>query len=217
MRSMKEIFYSYGVLDPQGRHVNGTDKETNHHYGDAYEGLFAQHDINLCTYPSGWQSRYCNLCGSDTSHFVTCPHYKLTRDGVHLMLEVGVADGSSLCAWREIFPNALCVGLDIHHSDKAHGERIEFHLGDATSQHDCERAAGGRQFDLIVDDAMHHIMCVLPTLLFLWPYIRPGGLYVVEEFEGINSLRPNVTSLFPFSEIVETTGPSGGCEPLVVF
>ncbi len=189
MRSVRDIFHSWGVLDADGKHVNGTDKETNHHYGDAYEDMFRAYDLNL----HGWYS---------------------TRDKVKLMMEVGIADGSSLCAWRDIFPNALCVGLDIHHSDKAHGDRIEFHLGDQRSKEDCERAAAGRQFDFICEDATHDIGNTLLTLYWLWPFVKPGGIYVVEEWAGID--RERISALFPTALLVNTIGPSGGIEPLVV-
>jgi len=189
MLSIAEIFRSYGVLDAQGRHVNGTDKMTNHNYGDAYERII-------------------------DNAFLTGP--ALARNTVRIMMEVGIADGSSLLAWREIFPNALCVGMDIHHADKAHGERIEFHKGDQRIQADCESAAAGRQFDFIVEDATHQLEDSLRTLLYLWPFVCPGGLYVIEEFANIGALRKNVVTLFPFAEVVDTIGSFGGVEPLVV-
>lgn len=179
MKTIAEIFRSYAIFDGQGRHTNGTDKESNHHYGDAYERLFPD------------------------------------REAVRLMMEVGVADGSCLRAWRAVFPNATCVGLDIHHSDRAHGERIEFHLGDQCSKEDCERAAAGRQFDLIVEDATHQLVNTLLTMYWLWPSIKPGGLYVVEEWSNLD--RHRILSMWPNAEIVDTVGPSGGVEPLVVF
>lgn len=192
MKTIREIFRSYAVFNDEGLHVNGTDKESNHHYGDAYERILSWDA------PTGlpllWQ--------------------KMRRENIRLMMEIGVADGSSLLAWREVFPNATVVGMDIHHSDKAHGDRIEFHLGDQRSKDDCERAAAGRLFDLIVDDATHLLDDTLRTLYWMWPSVRPGGLYVVEEWPNVD--RERITSLWPFAEIVDTTGPSGGCEPLVV-
>jgi cephalosporin hydroxylase len=193
MRSITDIFRSYGVLDAQGRHVNGTDKETNHHYGDAYEKLVDDH----------------------FRHYDTIK-YDDPREAVELMMEVGIADGSSLLAWSEVFPNAICVGLDIHQSNRAHGDRIEFVLGDQRSKQDCDFAASNRQFDFICEDGTHLLEDSLRTLLYLWPYVRPGGLYVIEEFAGVGSLRENITFLWPCAQIVDTVGPSGGVEPLVV-
>jgi cephalosporin hydroxylase len=155
---------------------------------------------------------------SDFGH-APLPDDRPSREEVKLMMEVGVADGSSLLAWCEIFPNALCVGMDIHHSDKAHGERIEFHLGDQHVQADCERAAAGRQFDMIVEDATHKLEDTLLTLFYLWPSVRPGGLYVVEEWYCGNSpdVQRVIKELWPFVQIVKTSGPHIDDEPLIVF
>ena len=181
MNPMREIMRSYAVFDAEGRHVNGSDKQSNHNYGDAYESLF---------------------------------NGMVDRAAVKLVMEVGVADGSCLLAWRDIFPNATVVGMDIHHSDRAHGARVEFHLGDQRVREDCERAAAGRQFDLIVEDATHKIANTLLTLYWLWPFVRPGGLYVVEEWENVD--RDRIRALFPCAEIVGTCGPHIADEPLVV-
>lgn len=189
MKSIAEIFRSYAVFGPDGQHVNGTDKQSNHSYGDAYEGLFRS---------------------------VMEPYTGCIRESIKLVMEVGVADGSCLLAWRDIFPNATIVGMDIHHSDKAHGERIEFHIGDQRVQRDCERAAAGRQFDMIVEDATHKLPDTLLTLFWLWPFVKPGGVYVVEEWEGAAGCRRNLTSVFPYAEIVGTSGPHIQDEPLIV-
>lgn len=189
MRTVAEIFSSYEELDSEGRHVNGTDKNgPNHSYGDAYERILGGYGLSTDV-----------------------------RKDIGLMMEVGVADGSSLRAWCEVFPNAIIVGMDIHHSDKAHGDRIEFHLGDQRSQVDCENAAAGRMFDVIVEDATHEIDGNLLTLFWLWPFIRPGGLYIIEEFANVGANRERIKSLWPNVEIVGTCGPSGQDEPLVVF
>lgn len=181
MKSIVDIFRSCAVLDADGKHVNGSDKMSNHSYGAAYEMIIGT-----------------------------------LRTEARLVMEIGVADGSSLLGWSEVFPFALCVGMDIHPSSKAQGDRIEFNLGDQRSQSDCERVADRRLFDFICEDATHNLEDSLRTLLFMWPHVRPGGIYVIEEFSGIGSLTRNVKSLFTFAEVIDTIGPFGGIEPLVV-
>lgn len=185
MRSIAEIFRSHAVFDTDGRHVNGTDKESNHRYGDAYERLFPN------------------------------------RESVKLMMEVGVTDGSCMLAWHEVFPNATVVGMDIEPSAGARiivlPLRMEFHYGDQRVRADCERAAKGRQFDFIIEDATHELANTLLTLYYLWPFIKPGGIYVVEEWENADADRHRIPALWPNAEIIDTIGPFGGMEPLVVF
>lgn len=190
MRPIRDILRDYAVLDAEGRHINGTDKQSNHNYGDAYDSLFRR-----------W-----------------------TRNDVRLMMEVGVADGSCLLAWREVFPNATIVGMDIHRSEKAEGigmgfppDRIEFHLGDQRSRADLERAVNNRRFDIIIEDATHKLADTLVTLYYLWPHVAPGGMYIVEEWDGAAGDRKNIQALFPGAGIINTIGPFGGNEPLVVF
>lgn len=156
-----------------------------------------------------------NGCDKESNHsYGDAYDSLLDRSAVRLMLEVGVADGSSLLAWQEAFPNAVVVGMDIHPAQRWSGE---FHLGDQRSKEDCERAIAGRQFDLIVEDATHGLQNTLLTLLYLWPFVTPGGLYIVEEFANIGALRDNIQALWPDAKIVDTIGPFGGVEPLVVF
>lgn len=209
MRTVADIFRSYEELDIDGRHINGTDKQgPNHNYGDAYESLF-------------YGSKIVDVQVTDRR---VEPMYDrtTTRGDVKLMMEVGVADGSSLLAWCEVFPNARCVALDIHDAERISSgqyNNTEFHMGDQRSRADCERAAGGRLFDVIVEDATHKLENTLLTMFWLWPYVRPGGLYIVEEWENINNPvdRGRIRALWPHATIVETVGPSGGTEPLVVF
>lgn len=180
MRTVKEIFRSYAVLDAKGIHIGGSDKQSNHNYGDAYESLFPD------------------------------------REAVKLVLEVGVADGSSMLAFKEIFPNAIVVGMDIHVAQRAVEHGMEFYIGDQRVQEDCRRAANNRQFDLIVEDAYHSVANTMLTLFWLWPFVKPGGLYIVEEWANIGNCRENIKALFANVEIVDTIGPFGGVEPLVV-
>jgi hypothetical protein len=210
MRLIRDIFRSYAQLDASGRHVGGTDKSSNHDYGDAYESLFLEFDLEDTVKAKRIAQ----------PHIKDVQSYRSTRRKVKLMMEIGVADGSSLLAWSEVFPNARCVGMDIHVADKIASGRYnntEFHLGDQCSKEDCERAAGGRQFDVIVEDATHVLSNSLLTLLYMWPFVRPGGLYIVEEFANIGALRDNIRVLWPNIQIVDTQGPFGGVEPLVVF
>lgn len=210
MRSVKDIFRSYAVLE-NGIHVNGTDKESNHHYGDAYEKLFAMPGLCDPVYVNEVMvTRSCRFCSSDTSHMSDCLTQRTSRQEAKLMLEIGVADGSSLLAWSEVFPNATVVGMDIHPAAKWSGE---FHLGDQRLQADCLRVAAGRLFDVIVEDAVHSVENSLLTFFWLWPFVAPGGFYIVEEFAGVP--RRNLLALGV--EIVDTIGPSGGCEPLIVW
>lgn len=190
MRSIRAIFRDHVLVDADGRHVIGTDRESSHWYGDAYEALF-----------------------TDVEEGSLVPRKWSTRGDVRMMMEVGVADGQSLLAWAEVFPRAWIVGVDVHPPEVLNPNRSEFVRGDATTRRTCDEAVRGRAFDFIVDDASHQLPDVLTTLFWLWPAVRPGGLYVVED---LNSHLDRWRALFPQAEVVDTIGPSGGPEPLIV-
>jgi hypothetical protein len=184
MKPISDIFRSHATLDSSGRHIRGTDKQTNHRYGDAYESIFKD------------------------------------RDSVRLMMEVGTAEGDSLVAWSQVFPKSKVVGLD-HHDIRGsllslEPDRFEFHCGNQRSKSDCERAAAGRQFDFICEDAGHTITDTVLTLIWLWPFVKPGGVYVVEEWDSISEHRIALEGLLNGVEIVDTDAPFGGTESLVV-
>ena len=161
-----------------------------------------------------------NRCGTDrnSNHRYAHAYTQLfqDREAVELILEVGIAAGAGMLAWREWFPKATVVGLDIHPCACERLDRLEFHLGDQRDRLACERAANGRLFDMILDDATHLLDHNLLTMFWLWPFVRPGGVYVVEEFDNVNSYRTQIKALWPQAEIIDTQGPFGGVEPLVV-
>ena len=145
------------------------------------------------------------------------------RDNVRYVLEIGVAYGRSLLAWRDAFPNATIVGLDADPCVPApRGERIEIHQG---SQIDrgilASLARGQREFDLIIDDGSHILEHQLFTMFILWPHVKVGGVYLIEEFDVQNGVGPAwhtnaCRSLFATGLMVDTMSHTGGLEPLFV-
>lgn len=128
------------------------------------------------------------------------------RAAVKNVLEVGLAQGQSILAWREIFISAHIVGIDIEPCSVERGPRLEIHQGDQRDEHALLRAVNGRKFDLIVEDASHIFDNSLRTLFFLWPHVAPGGLYVIEELQDVNGHLDNL-SLFKNCQSIATKSP----------
>jgi hypothetical protein len=96
------------------------------------------------------------------------------------LLEIGVQNGGSLETWAAYFEHATAiVGMDI---DPRCGElrfsdpRILVVVGDASR---CDTNA---EFDIIIDDGSHTSDHIIANFNRWWPRLRPGGLYVVEDF-----------------------------------
>jgi len=99
------------------------------------------------------------------------------------LLEIGVLGGASLRTWRDYFPNGRIHGIDIKPAAAAHeGERTRVFIG---SQSDpaflSSVVAETGPLDVIIDDGSHLARDQVGSLLQLWPHVKPGGLYIVEE------------------------------------
>lgn len=143
------------------------------------------------------------------------------REAVEHVLELGVSYGGSVLAWREIFPNATIVGLDIGPSEHCPRlDRLEIHQGDRRDYNAVMNCVRGRKFDLIIDNASHKIGDQLTSLFWLWPHVALGGKYVIEEFDVDGGRGPSANrdliQLFKSAEMIDTIDATGGIEPLLV-
>lgn len=137
------------------------------------------------------------------------PHYDRIADRVNAkrtasspppaICEVGVWFGGSLEMWQSLFPGATVVGVDINpgavwpqgtHSIVMSQDNPE--LAELVSEH----APGG--YDLIVDDASHLAEATFRTFLMLWPLVKPGCYYVVEDWTTAQELGQWVPQLIGF-------------------
>lgn len=120
-----------------------------------------------------------------------CPHLDLYdtflaeyREKATSIFEIGVNYGGSISMWQEFFPNATIYGLDvkswpldrIKHLDRV----IPIKLDQGDSVQLSEFASNG-PFDVGIDDGSHIWSHQILTFEKLWPSIRAGGIYVVED------------------------------------
>lgn len=127
-------------------------------------------------------------------HFYTPVYEELfrhRRDEPVRLLEIGVggygyrrAGGASLAMWAEYFAFGEIVGVDIHRKMLDLGPRVKVLQG---SQNDPAflRVLGAEHgpFDIIIDDGSHIPNDVVVSFLGLFPALREGGLYVVEDVQ----------------------------------
>ena len=94
--------------------------------------------------------------------------------------------GSSLKMWRDYFPNATIWGMDNNEEamDGCRGlERIHTYIGNQGSIWDLLNlvSISGGEFDVVIDDGSHETKDQIITYKTLEPYMRRGGVYVVED------------------------------------
>lgn len=148
-------------------------------------------------------------------HFYT-PHYEhhfgpLRHDPVRI-LEIGIGGydseslgGESLYMWQRFFPRGLVHGLDIFAKPGVTGPRIRTVRGDQNDP-DFLRELGetAGPFDIVVDDGSHVNEHVRTSYETLFPYVRPGGFYVIEDLH--TAYWPEFGGEMPPGSAATTTG-----------
>jgi hypothetical protein len=110
---------------------------------------------------------------------------------VKSVFEIGVGGGddpleggNSLRMWRSYFPGATVYGLDICAKRLPPEPRIVVLQGDQSDQAFLAKlGASYGPFDLVIDDGSHFGRHQSASFAALFPAVRPGGLYVLEDLE----------------------------------
>ena len=105
------------------------------------------------------------------------------------ILEIGVKGGGSTAFWKALFPSALIVGMDIKLRQwlrsQPSADGVIYVEGDQTDVPRLEAVAGQYgPFDIVIDDGSHISAHQETTLRTLLPYVRDGGLYIVEDIHA---------------------------------
>ena len=121
-------------------------------------------------------------------------YFENIRNDVKEMCDLGICRGGSLILWEEYFPNAMITGIDIQELDTdgipslSHKrDRNDLYIMDSTDNSLIQKNLGKKTFDIIVDDGSHNIDDQIQTLKNLWPLLKNGGIYVIEDIEEIES------------------------------
>jgi len=122
-------------------------------------------------------------------HYLSWYYHYLKRwiDAPMRLLELGIAEGSSLMMWRDFLPKAEITGVDLDPVDLGDdtgrvatyaGEQQDIELLDRIGR---ERAPDG--FDVIIDDASHLGEFSRISFFHLFTHhLKPGGLYFFEDW-----------------------------------
>jgi cephalosporin hydroxylase len=101
-----------------------------------------------------------------------------------LLLEIGIQRGASLRMWEEFLPNATIFAIDINPACTQFAtDRTKVSIGDQSSPAFLKTVVDeARQpFDMIIDDGSHRMDHHQASLTYLWPHLREGGWYAIED------------------------------------
>ncbi len=126
-------------------------------------------------------------------HFFSLrPHFRPAN-----IMELGIWDGGSMALWFELFQPEKLVAFDIQYwEDSAYLQHyrktrgLEDRLKTYWTINQLDQAAVRKivadefstPLDLVMDDASHLYSPTLATFEVLFPLVRPGGYYVIEDW-----------------------------------
>jgi cephalosporin hydroxylase len=105
------------------------------------------------------------------------------------LLEIGIGGyakekwgGDSLRMWRNYFKNGIITGIDIYDKSALAEKRIHIYQGDQTDAAFLQKVSEKEgPFDIIIDDGSHVQSHVIASFEALFPLLKAGGLYVIED------------------------------------
>lgn len=102
----------------------------------------------------------------------------------NILLEIGVAGGQSLRAWKEMFPNAKVIGLDIDPNCAAVNSDLLIYTGDQKDTNLIEKILTNEGVpDVVIDDGGHKRSEQLNTFTYLYPKLPKPSLYIIEDLQ----------------------------------
>jgi len=126
------------------------------------------------------------------------------------VLEVGIAGGESLKMWKDYFPNAKIIGLDILDLKFLEEKRIHIFQGDQSDRDFLMKVnAMHGPFDVIIDDGSHRNRDMKASFEVLFPLLKPGGLYVVEDLHACYTNEGAPVFINAVKKIVDHVNASG--------
>jgi hypothetical protein len=111
-------------------------------------------------------------------------HFEPFRSSKVTLVEFGVFHGGSLQMWKDYLgPQARIVGVDINPACKSlEGDQIEVVIGDQDDRAFL-RALRDQTgpIDILIDDGGHRMSQQIATFEEMFPAVRDGGIYLVED------------------------------------
>lgn len=120
------------------------------------------------------------------------------RDATKLVLEIGIFDGGSLLMWRDYFPNAQVIGMDVNnHCPILEGQdRITTLFRDAYDNPSLKVAKEYGAFDVIVDDGPHTLESQQYTAQHYSRLLSDNGILVIEDIPSPDWV-PQIAKVVP--------------------
>jgi len=147
-----------------------------------------------------------------TQHYQT--HFAPSKNKKIKLLEIGVGGydnpdrgGNSLRMWKNFFKKGQIFSIDIFDKTKLEEDRIKIFQGSQVDKEFLEKVTDEiGEINIIIDDGSHINEHVIESFNFLFPKLKSGGFYVIEnvqtsywaEYGGDNLETNNKTTIMGY-------------------
>jgi hypothetical protein len=115
--------------------------------------------------------------------------------------------GNSLRVWRDYFKNANIYGIDIDENTMFEEDRIKTYCSSSMDKDTMDNILSKLpELDMVVDDGLHTMEANLETLKIVFPYLKNGGIYVIEDVNQEGDLY--IEKLLVDNRFINTIGES---------
>lgn len=140
-------------------------------------------------------------------------HY-LNRLQPITLVEIGVDRGGSLLLWSDwLHSDSRIIGIDLK-PPLTLGKNIKTIQADATTPGDW--LAQIDHCDVVIDDGDHREHSQLKTFSLLWPKLRPGGLYIIEDVQSEDAAR-NLLKAIPGAKALDLRSAKGRYDDYIIW
>lgn len=107
------------------------------------------------------------------------------------ILEIGVggdedpdSGGGSLRMWMRYFPKSMIYSIDIYNKSRLQKNRIKIFQGNQADE-TFLKSVGSQigPLDIIIDDGSHIASHVITSFKALFPFLKEGGIYAIEDIQ----------------------------------
>jgi hypothetical protein len=114
--------------------------------------------------------------------------------------------GASIRMWHRYFPRAEILGIDVNPASFLDNDRITTGVVDQSDSRQIRTflaESGVRHLDIVIDDGSHRPDHQQISFATLFPYVRPGGLYFIEDLMN-NGRGDGATGRHASADVVNT-------------
>jgi len=120
------------------------------------------------------------------------------------VVEIGVCYGNSMKLWHDYFTNATIYGIDKKPAWKNIGNYnnrckiIKGSSNDVSTYKDIPN-----NIDIVIDDGSHKLVDQIKSFGILFPKLKKGGLYIIEDIGSIDEVKQKFLDLHSSAKIYD--------------